>query len=120
MAEQPPKKCFVISPIGDADSDIRIAADFFREDIVAAGLSGDFEAKRADDYSAVGNITSQVIEAINEADLIVADLTGRNANVYYELGVAQSYTKHVMPMINMDDPNPIPFDNTLSGRFAIR
>jgi hypothetical protein len=110
MAEEP-LKCFVISPIGEQDSEIRIAADFFREDIVAAALNGKFEVKRADDYSAVGNITSQVIEAINEANLIVADLTGRNANVYYELGVAHSYKKHVVPMINMDDPNPIPFDN---------
>lgn len=74
-------------------------------------MNEEFIVRRADDYSAVGNITSQVIEAINEADLIVADLTGRNANVYYELGVAHSYAKHVVPMINMDDPSPIPFDN---------
>jgi hypothetical protein len=111
MAEQALKKCFVISPLGDADSDIRIAADFFLEDIVKAGLGGEFVVKRADDYSAVGNITSQVIEAINEANLIVADLSQRNANVYYELGVAHSYSKHVVPMINVDDPSPIPFDN---------
>jgi hypothetical protein len=36
----------------------------------------------------VGNITGQVIQAIVSADLIVADLTGKNANVYYEIGVA--------------------------------
>lgn len=111
MAEQALKKCFVISPIGDADSDIRTAADFFLEDIVKTGLGREFVVKRADDYSAVGNITSQVIEAINEADLIVADLSHRNANVYYELGVAHSYLKHVVPMINVDDASPIPFDN---------
>ncbi len=53
-----------------------------------------------------------MIQAIEKADLIVADLTGRNANVYYKLGVAHSYKKHVVPMINDDvDPNQPPFDN---------
>jgi hypothetical protein len=110
MAEQSLKKCFVISPIGDADSDIRIAADFFLEDIVKAALNDRFVVTRADMYSNVGNITNQVIEAIHEADLIVADLTGRNANVYYELGVAHTFGRHVVPMITLGEP-AIPFDN---------
>lgn len=104
------KKCFLISPIGEEGSDIRVAADFVREDIVRAALGGEFEVKRADDYSKVGNITAQVIEAIYSADLIVVDLTGKNANVYYELGVAHAYKKHVVPMISVDDPERIPFD----------
>lgn len=104
------KKCFLISPIGDEGSDIRVAADFVREDIVRAALGDEFEIKRADDYSKVGNITAQVIEAIYSADLIVVDLTGKNANVYYELGVAHTYKKHVVPMISQDDPERIPFD----------
>lgn len=104
------KKCFLISPIGDEGSDIRVAADFVREDIVRAALDDEFEIKRADDYSKVGNITAQVIEAIYSADLIVVDLTGKNANVYYELGVAHTYKKHVVPMISVDDPERIPFD----------
>ncbi len=111
MADRERKKCFVISPIGGSDSETRIAADFFLEDIVKAALGADFEVARADDYSKAGNITSQVIQAIANADLIVADLSGRNANVYYELGVAHSYKKHVVPMISVDEPLPIPFDN---------
>jgi len=111
MAEAQQKRCFIISPIGSDDSDIRIAADFFREEVVKATLRDQFEVKRADDYPNAGNITTQVIEAISKADLIIADLTGRNANVYYELGVAHSYKRHVVPMINRDiDPNPPPFD----------
>jgi hypothetical protein len=112
MAEQVPKKCFLISPLGPADSPTRIAADFFREDIVRAALAVEFEVKRADDYNQAGNITSQVIQAIASADLIVADLTKKNANVYYELGVAHSYKRHVVPVKNGDDdPEVLPFDN---------
>jgi hypothetical protein len=39
-------------------------------------LGTDFEVKRADDYNKAGNIKGQVIQAIANADLIVADLTG--------------------------------------------
>lgn len=112
MAEQPSKKqCFIVSPIGADDSDIRRAADFFREDIVRKALGEEFEIRRADDYNRAGNITSQVIQAIAKADLIVADLTGRNPNVYYELGFAHTHGRHVVPMINVEDENPLPFDN---------
>jgi hypothetical protein len=106
------KKCFLISPIGSEDSEIRDRADMFREDIVRAGIGDRYEVRRADDYNRAGNITSQVIEAIVDADLIVADLTGRNANVYYELSVAHCYRRHVVPMRNVaDDTGDLPFDN---------
>lgn len=105
------KKCFLISPIGSDESEIRDRADMFREDIVRAAIGDQYEVKRADDYNRAGNITSQVIEAIVEADLIVADLTGRNANVYYELSVAHCYRRHVVPMRDMADTEDLPFDN---------
>ena len=103
MADTPSKQCVVISPIGSEDSDIRIAADFFLEDIVRAALSDEYEIKRADYYTKVGSITTQVIQAIFKADLIVADLSRRNPNVYYELGVAHSYKRHVVPMKDVAD-----------------
>lgn len=108
MTDTPKKKCFVISPIGDAGSDIRTHADFFRHEIVAAALP-EFDVERADDFSQIDQITNQVIQAISDAHIIVADLTGSNANVFYELGVAHSYKKHVVPMI-VEGKNP-PFDN---------
>ncbi len=111
MSDESKKHCFIISPIGPDDSDIRRAADFFREDIVRKALKDDFDISRADDYNRAGNITSQVIEAISKAALVVADLTGRNPNVYYELGFAHTHGRHVVPMISVDDEHPLPFDN---------
>jgi hypothetical protein len=35
-------------------------------------------------------ITNEVVNAIRKADLIVADMTGPNANVFYELAVAHA------------------------------
>ena len=102
------KKCFVISPIGEEGTQERAEADWFLE-IVNGALSSEFEVKRGDDYVKTDLITNQVIQAIESADLIVADLTNHNPNVHYELGVAHAQRKHVVPMIAKGQR--LPFDN---------
>ena len=67
-----------------------------------------FEVDRADQQLSQGNILSGIISAINEADLIVADLTGLNANVMYELGVAHALDTPVV--IVTQDLEIYPFD----------
>ncbi len=49
----------------------------------------DIECRRADDVEHfTQTITKQIWEEIDNADLIIADITGGNPNVFYELGVA--------------------------------
>ncbi len=54
------------------------------------------------------NIMSDVINGINDADFIIADITEINANVYYELGIAHALNKKVI-MITQKTKN-LPFD----------
>lgn len=109
MTETPKKKlCFVISPIGEDGSPERDAADWFLE-IVRESLGNSFVIDRADVHKKSGLITSQIIQLIESADLIVADLTGHNPNVHYELGVAHARGKVVVPMMMKGDR--LPFDN---------
>ena len=84
-ASTPPSTnhCFVIMPFSEAWSD-RIWTRHLRPTIEGAG----FVAKRADDLFAPGVIVEDIWREIVEADVVVADLTGRNANVFYELGLA--------------------------------
>jgi len=49
--------------------------------------------ERADDHTNPGEITPVIVSAILEADLVVADLTDANPNVYYELAIAHAYGK---------------------------
>jgi hypothetical protein len=81
------KVCFVICPIGQPGSDTRVAADDFMKYIVApcAEELGYDTPIRADGLPEPGRITSQIIGLLNSADLVIADLSGDNANVYYEL-----------------------------------
>ena len=63
---------------------------------------------RADKISDPGVIASQVIEHILNDDLVVADLTGYNANVLYELAIRHAVRKPVIQIIGIADD--IPFD----------
>lgn len=103
MAEETPKKkCFFISPIGAEGSEPRKLADKVLKHIVRKGLGDDFEVVRGDEPENPGAITPQIIAAIQHADLIVADLTGGNPNVYYEVAIAHGYRK---PTVHIQKKN---------------
>jgi nucleoside 2-deoxyribosyltransferase len=51
------------------------------------------ECVRADDASAPGYIITEMLDHIRRADYLICDLTGRNPNVYYELGFAHALGK---------------------------
>lgn len=61
-------ECFLISPIGDDDSDARRRADGVREYIVKPAVAElGLSTVRADDIAQPGQITLQVIEHVLEA-----------------------------------------------------
>ncbi len=94
------KTCFVIAPIGDPDSDIRRRSDQILKHIIkpAVGKCG-YDAIRADQISEPGMITHQVIEHVVGDPLVVADLTGQNPNVFYELAIRHAIRKPFVPLI---------------------
>ena len=65
-------------------------------------------AVRADDFFAANSIISDVWNAINQAQILIADCTGRNPNVFYELGIAHTLGKPVILIAQSVDD--IPFD----------
>lgn len=103
------KPCFVISPIGEAGSEIRKRADQVLKHVIEPAVSAcGFEAIRADKMSEPGMITSQVIQHIVDDPLVVADLTGSNPNVFYELAIRHAIRKPLVQVIQKGDK--IPFD----------
>ncbi|MBA2852988.1 hypothetical protein HNP89_000945 [Methanococcus maripaludis] len=64
----------------------------------------DMVCVRADDIFYHRAFMDKVWKCINEARIIIADLTGRRANVFYELGIANALGKDVILLTqNMDD-----------------
>ena len=101
--------CFVISPIGGPESSVRERADHVLEFVIKDALEGfDYTAIRADHIAEPGMITNDVIEYIVESPLVIADLTGRNANVFYELAIRHAYEKPTIQIVEEDED--IPFD----------
>lgn len=65
-------------------------------------------AERIDEQLFAESILDRIYNQISKADLIVADLTGRNSNVFYEVGYAHALGKNVVLLTrNAED---IPFD----------
>ncbi len=68
-----------------------------------------FEVLRADDIQSQRNIMRDIIEMIAKSDLIIADLTSSNPNVYYELGIAHALEKPVIHLVQ-SPVEDVPFD----------
>ena len=67
-----------------------------------------FKVDRADDIESHQNILKDILNGIFRADLIVADLTGSNPNVFYELGLAHAFRKPVI--LATQSIEDVPFD----------
>ena len=64
--------------------------------------------KRADEIDQPGMITVQIIERLLTADLVVAYLTGQNANVFYELAIRHAAKKPIVHLYKSGET--LPFD----------
>ena len=65
-----------------------------------------YECSRAD--LVIGNIIKNILDRLNKSDVVIADLTDRNPNVFYELGVRHALRNAtILISQNIDD---IPFD----------
>lgn len=111
MANKETKKkiCFAVTPIGDEGSEIRLRSDQVLMHIIEP-VMGDlgYETVRADRISQPGMITNQVIEHLIDDELVVADLTGSNPNVFYELAIRHATRKPIVTIIEAGER--IPFD----------
>lgn len=104
-----PKRCFVISPIGQPGSEVREHADDVFAYIIKPAMDEvGITVYRADHDAQAGRITDQMFESILNDDLCIAVLSFQNPNVYYELAVAQSAARPVI-ILNQKG-HPLPFD----------
>lgn len=94
--------CFVMMPFGEW-------FDRYYQEIYAPGINeAGFEAIRGDELFHTGSVMEQIWEQIEKAKILLADLSGKNPNVFYELGLAHAARKPVVfTASNLDD---VPFD----------
>lgn len=86
---------FILMPFDEVWSDrIRDLIDRSCATFKTEGF--ELELERADEIAKPGRITEQIVEAIRRADLIIADITGNNPNVMFELGFADALNKPII------------------------
>ncbi len=94
--------CFIIMPF---DNELEQVHKAIKEVIV---VEHNMSCLRADDIYSTGVIIEEIWEGIQKAQIIIADITGKNPNVLYELGIAHSLRKDVI--ILAQTIGDVPFD----------
>lgn len=104
------RKCFIITPIGNENSDTFRKAKGVIESVIKPVLekNGFSYIKPSYEINVSGMISSQIINRIIDDDLVVANLTGNNPNVMYELCLRHVSAK---PIIHIcEEGTVLPFD----------
>ncbi len=94
------KRCFVIGPMKDMSRLKKLAGEIVRPILEPEGFR-----IITPDEGHIGSIMDQVLLNLEQADILVADITGNNPNVMYELGVYHSFGK---PSIIIKDRSVAP------------
>lgn len=86
---------------------------------------------RGDEFTSTqGSVIEEVWSALNNCKFVIAEITGGNDNVYYELGIAHTLNKPAILITQAQRPDEVPFDirhlryityeNTEAGRAVLR
>jgi hypothetical protein len=113
--EGSPISCFVVGPIGDRDASrdsperqtYEEAIMVWEEVILPACEGFGISPLRADHIATSGEIPEQVFRRLRDDTLVIADLTGANPNVMYELGLRHTTGKLT---IQIGERSRLPFD----------
>ena len=111
----PPPLCFVLMPFGRKTDATGRTTDFdavYQQIIAPAVQEAGLEPIRADEEKVGGTIHKPMFERLMLCDYAVADITGANPNVFYELGI-----RHAMrprsTVILFAEGTTLPFDIAL-------
>jgi HEPN domain-containing protein len=94
--------CFVMMPFSNRFDEV------YRNLITPVVAGQGLTPLRADEISAPGFVMEQIRGAIQQARLCIADVTGNNANVLYEIGLAHAWGKQLILLAERD--SRVPFD----------
>jgi len=111
------KICFVICPIGKDTSPERLWSDKILKYIIEPVASKKYKVIRADKISAPGMIAPQIIRYLKESEVVIADLTFHNPNVFYELAIRHVTKKPYIQLIKIGQE--IPFDTATNRTIPI-
>jgi hypothetical protein len=66
-----------------------------------------------------GNLLAAIIKRLSSADVVIAVLSGRNPNVFYELGVRHSLRRNTIMLVENRDEYPFDMQPYFSHQFSV-
>ncbi|WP_333004929.1 hypothetical protein [Vibrio coralliilyticus] len=115
--EQAEVDCFVIMPISDQPDYEKGHFTLVYEDIIKPAielasqkLSIEIKPSRADDTKNANLIQLDILQKVIHSPLAICDMSAKNPNVFYELGMRQAFDKATVLLI--DNETTAPFDVT--------
>jgi hypothetical protein len=101
-----PRPAFVAMPYGPTWFQL------VRDVIVNAASAANFKVEVSLDLATPGPVTDQIWQGIRRSDVVAADISGHNPNVFYELGLAHALGKEVILISQATEK--LPFDISTS------
>jgi len=115
------KECFFITPIDSEGSEVRERSNKVMEYIVEEAVSDyGYSVTRADKMDQPGSITNQVIQKTINSELVIADLTDHNPNVFYELAVRHATGEPYIQLINSNESIPFDISDFRTIRYGLK
>ncbi|HAT4111134.1 hypothetical protein ACV3R1_13435 [Clostridium perfringens] len=100
-------ECFVIMPISNHKDYNDGHFNFVYEDIFKPAIqNAGFKPYRVDESKGCNVIHLEIIKKLIESPMAICDVSTRNPNVLYELGIRQAFDKPVI-LVGDDDPSKI-------------
>lgn len=96
--------CFILMPFGEPFDEL------YQEVIKECLQENNFSINRADELYGSKPIIEDILKNIESSEIIIADVTGKNANVFYELGITHTRKSNDNVIIIAQDINDVPFD----------
>jgi len=118
MPAKSKKTCFVIGPMGEGHLD---RLKWLAEEVLQPLLGDDYKVFTPD-VNVLGNIMHHVIRSCDRADLVVADTTGNNPNVLYEMAILDAMGRACIPVkFKIDEKvDAMPFDRAQYRYFVLQ
>lgn len=118
-------RAFMVMPF--SDEIVRQAYEHCVKDVFT---SKGIEIRKADEIFSTNPVYDDIVQEIQNAQIIVVDISGKNANVFYELGIAHilkqtqtiilTHDKHEETPFDIKHFRIITYDNTIEGNSQLK
>ena len=127
--EKEMKTCFVITPIGENGSITRRKIDGLIDEVIRPVLEKlNYTVIVSHRINDSGTMTSTIIEKAYNSDLVIANLTGNNPNVMYEVAIRHASAKPIIHIteniselpFDINDQRTIEYTDDMSGALELK